>query len=125
MLLQSHDGQVSLLPALPAAWANGSVKGIKARGNFTVDMIWKKGKLVQGKIVSVIGGVCKLRTNEPVKIIEVRSTDEHNANALQTMYGKPPYQKNENAKLAEVDTSKGYIISFKTEKGKTYTVIPL
>jgi alpha-L-fucosidase 2 len=125
MLLQSHDGQVSLLPALPAAWANGSVNGIKARGNFTVDMIWKKGKLVQGKIVSVIGGVCKLRTNEPVKIIEVRSTDEHNANALQTMYGKPPYQKNENAKLAEVDTSKGYIISFKTEKGKTYTVIPL
>jgi alpha-L-fucosidase 2 len=125
MLLQSHDGQVSLLPALPRAWGKGFVKGIKARGNFTIDITWNNGKLVQSKIVSVIGGICKLRTNEPVKVIEVKSMDNAGANALQTMYGKPPYQKNDNAKLAEVDTSKGYIISFKTEKGKTYTIIPL
>jgi alpha-L-fucosidase 2 len=125
MLLQSHDGQVSLLPALPRAWGKGFVKGIKARGNFTIDITWNNGKLVQSKIVSVIGGICKLRTNEPVKVIEVKSMDNAGLNALQTMYGKPPYQKNDNAKLAEVDTSKGYIISFKTEKGKTYTIIPL
>ncbi|MCW3087534.1 MAG: glycoside hydrolase family 95 protein, partial [Sediminibacterium sp.] len=70
MLLQSHDGQVSLLPALPSAWKNGSVKGIKARGNFTVDITWKDGKLLSSRILSGIGGTCNLRTNERVKIIE-------------------------------------------------------
>ncbi len=125
MLLQSHDGQVSLLPALPNAWKNGSVKGIKARGNFTVDISWQNGKLLQSKIVSALGGDCRVRTNEPVKVIETGSSADNGSNELQTMYGKPPYQKNANAKLVEVNSLKGYVINFKTEKGKTYTIVPL
>ncbi|MDB5211243.1 MAG: Alpha-L-fucosidase [Sediminibacterium sp.] len=124
MLLQSHDGQISLLPALPTAWKNGFVKGIKARGNFTIDINWKDGKLSRGKIVSLLGGSCRLRTNEPVRIVEARATADAAANELQTVYGKPPYEKNTNAKLVEINNSKGYIIDFKTEKGKTYTIIP-
>lgn len=125
MLLQSHDGQVSLLPALPSVWSNGSVKGIKARGNFTVDINWKNGRLVSGKLYSVLGGSCRLRTNEPVKVIEVKQSANIMTNPLQTVYGRPPYKKNAAARLVSIDTSKGYIIDFKTEKGKTYTVIPL
>jgi alpha-L-fucosidase 2 len=125
MLLQSHDGQISLLPALPNAWRSGSVKGIKARGNFKIDIQWKDGKILQGKIVSLLGGNCRLRTNEPVKIVEVNASSNTGTNELQTAYGKPPYEKNPDAKLTAVNNSKGYIIDFKTEKGKTYTVVPL
>lgn len=122
MLLQSHDGMISLLPALPAAWKDGSIKGIKARGNFTVDMEWKEGKLTKGKIYSVIGGTCRLRTNERVKLAGASVTNA--GNELLTAYGKPPYQKNANARLIELNDSTGYIVNFKTEKGKTYTIVP-
>ena len=52
MLLQSTEEEITLLPALPDAWQNGEVKGLKARGGFTVDIKWAKGKLVAYKIVS-------------------------------------------------------------------------
>jgi alpha-L-fucosidase 2 len=73
MLLQSHNGEISLLPALPAAWKNGYVKGIKARGNFTLSINWKNGKLAQAKIYSGNGGVCRVSSLQPVKVIEVKS----------------------------------------------------
>ncbi|MES2829246.1 MAG: glycoside hydrolase family 95 protein [Bacteroidota bacterium] len=65
MLVQSHAGEIQLLPALPAAWANGSVNGLKARGNFEItEMQWKGGKLSKLVIKSLSGGACKLRTKE-------------------------------------------------------------
>ncbi len=60
MLLQSHTGTIQLLPALPIAWKNGSIKGICARGGFVVDMQWHDGQLVECKMFSKNGGTCKV-----------------------------------------------------------------
>jgi len=69
MLLQSHAGEIHLLPALPKAWATGSVKGLKARGNLTVDMEWKDGKVTKYRIASPEPRDVKVRVNGETKTI--------------------------------------------------------
>jgi alpha-L-fucosidase 2 len=61
MFIQSQLGFIQLLPALPSAWKEGSIKGFCARGGFVIDMDWKDGKLTKLKIYSKNGGLCKLR----------------------------------------------------------------
>jgi alpha-L-fucosidase 2 len=61
MLMQSHEGEINLLPALPKAWPTGSVKGLRARGNFIVDIEWKDGRLVTATVHSLSRNLCRLR----------------------------------------------------------------
>lgn len=61
MLLQSQEGELRLLPALPRDWPNGHVEGLRARGGFVVAMDWRNGDLERVAVRSVLGGECRLR----------------------------------------------------------------
>jgi len=74
MLLQSHAGEVELLPALPRAWPEGSVKGLRARGNLTVDIEWKAGKVTRYHIASPERREIKVRINGETKTITARKS---------------------------------------------------
>ena len=69
MLLQSHLDEIHLLPALPKAWPDGSVRGLRARGGFTVDIDWRDGKVSHYRIASPEPQEVKLRSNGKTKII--------------------------------------------------------
>jgi alpha-L-fucosidase 2 len=68
MLLQSHRPYLELLPALPDAWQQGSVEGLRARGGFEVDIRWDKGQLAEAKITSLQGTACVLRCNSRILV---------------------------------------------------------
>ena len=97
MLLQSHLGNVHLLPALPDAWASGEIKGLRARGGFEVTMTWTNKKLKQATVQSLAGTSCTLRSNHPftVKGLSVKSKPDNG----------------------------GYIATFPTKKGSVYTIL--
>lgn len=99
MLLQSHAGEVSLLPALPKAWATGSVSGLRARGGWTVGMEWKDGRLTRATLKSAFGGTTRVRTRGG----EYRITP---ADGVKVGSGDP------------------HVLEFEAKRGRAYTVEP-
>lgn len=87
MLMQSYDDFIYLLPALPAVWKEGSVKGLVARGGFVVDIDWKDGKLIKAAIHSPNGGLCKVRSNTPLKGKDLKKRKDDGLYELSTKAG--------------------------------------
>jgi alpha-L-fucosidase 2 len=99
MLMQSHMGHIHPLPALPDTWSTGSIRGMRARGGFEVDMQWKAGLLTKASIRSDKGTMCKVRSSVPVTV------------------------KNRGRKIKTDEIEKG-IITFRTEEGREYMIVP-
>ena len=98
MLLQSQTGALHLLPALPAAWPCGSVKGLRGRGAYTVDIDWDKGTLTTATVRAGMDGTCTVLSAKPLKVNGVRSRSTHDGAFWKT--------------------------TFAAKAGNTYTLIP-
>lgn len=122
MLLQSHDGAVHLLPALPDKWAEGKVKGLVARGGFVVDMDWNGVQLNTAKIHSRIGGNLRLRSYVPLKGEGLKPASGTNPNPLfrQAAIKEPLVSKEINPQYPVIPRVYEYDLA--TEAGKYYVV---
>ena len=99
MLLQSHDGEIHLLPALPKAWPTGHVKGLRARGGFEVGTSWKNGEIAAAAIRSLRGEECRVRAQKP---LVVKADD----------------------RTIKANRPESSLIVFQTEAGKEYSLTP-
>lgn len=77
MLLQSHEDELHLLPALPSAWPNGEVKGLRARGGFIIDLIWHDGAVKTLRLHSLLGHSCRIRIGNEVETFKTNKGESY------------------------------------------------
>lgn len=125
MLLQSHDGAIHFLPALPDGWKIGSISGLRARGGFDiVSLEWKDGKVSRLVIKSNLGGNCRLRI--PNKLngnnFQLKTATGENSNSF---YQSDPVSDpiiSSSAKINKINIKESLLYDFPTQAGKTYTL---
>lgn len=98
MLLQSHLSEISILPALPSAWQEGNVTGLRARSGFELDIAWKSGRMTQATVRSLNGRLCRLRTPMPIAVNGMQAHSRKDGN--------------------------GYVTELQIEKGRMVTIRP-
>ena len=125
MLLQSHDGAVHLLPALPSDWSKGEVKGLRARGGFIVDQQWSNGQLQRAVIQSTIGGMLRLRSYVPLQGKDLTEASGECPNPLlQPALIKTPLRSTELHDFQPLPLQRVYEYDLDTKAGLTYTITP-
>ena len=123
MLVQSHDGAVHLLPALPEEWREGSVSGLRARGGFIVDEQWSGGQLQKAVIKSTVGGTLRLRSYVPLKAKGLKKAQGDCPNPLMASATiREPLQSPELKNVTKSMLKDVYEYDLETAPGKSYTV---
>ncbi|MGL6160424.1 glycoside hydrolase family 95-like protein [Microbulbifer sp.] len=125
MLVQSHDGAIHLLPALPDAWPDGSVKGLVTRGGFVVNMSWKEGAVESLEVTSRLGGNCRLRLHSPLRpaqSLELREpgSESTNPNPFFSVPATAAPVISPLASLQKVILPDTKLIEFSTTAGESY-----
>ena len=122
MLLQTQNGAIDILPALPDEWANGNISGLRAYGGFEVSIIWKSNKVQQITIKSNLGGNCRIRVPNEVAMAAtklVKDTDNNSNTFFSTETIKQPLIS-PSAQINDIILKKTYMYDFETQAGKTY-----
>ena len=129
MLVQSHAGFLHVLPALPTAWTDGEVKGLRARGGFEItDMQWKDGKVVSLKVKSTLGGNLRLRTGSALKMANgtaLATATGDNSNPLMQPYLMPDPIVADPSKIPATKLPDTYLYDIPTTAGQEIELIDL
>lgn len=123
MLLQSYDGYIYLLPALPDALPSGSVKGLKARGGFEIDMDWKNFKLTKLVVKSALGGNARIKVAKDLNLrskTKIASAKGENSNEYYLVNSIKTPLKSNKSELKGFVVPETEMFDFKTEKGGVY-----
>ncbi len=124
MLMQSHDGTVHVLPALPDCWADGRVKGLVARGGFIVDMEWADGRLKSLKVKSGLGGNLRIRTASPLRLRRgLKVAEGENPNPFYKVPSVPEPLVSEKASLILVENVPTVVYDIDTRPGREYVFV--
>ena len=125
MLVQSHDGAIFVLPALPAVWKDGSIKGIRVRGGFEIEsMEWKNGEIYKLVIKSNLGGNCRIRSYAKLKAEGKTSLKIAKGENQNPFYQTPEIKKpliSDKAALKNVKLKNTFIYDIETKAGEKYT----
>lgn len=127
MLLQSHDGSVFVLPALPDKWNKGKVKGLVARGGFVTDIEWENGKIKHLKIKSVLGGNLRIRTSTPLKVVNgepIKVAEGKNTNPFYKVSDIPQPIVSVKANLSLPSIPRTQLYDVSTKAGEEYVFLP-
>ena len=121
MLIQSHDGAVHLLPAIPDVWHTGSVSGIVARGGFEVSMNWKEGTVSKVAVLSKLGGNLRIRSYAPLKGKNLKKAEGSNTNSLLNPIVGAKALVSKEASLKGFLLREIYEYDIQTKAGKVYS----
>ena len=126
MLLQSHDGAIHFLPALPDEWKNGEITGIRTPGGFEVSFVWENARVTRIEIKSTLGGNCRIRVPNAVALSEGKPLISASGENPNPFFDTPKIKDpliSASAKLNMVILKPTLLFDFDTHAGKTYTLI--
>ncbi|AZA53391.1 glycosyl hydrolase family 95 catalytic domain-containing protein [Chryseobacterium sp. G0201] len=124
MLLQSYDGYLYILPALPDALPNGNIKGLKARGGFEIDIEWENSQLKKLTVKSTLGGNCRIRIAKNINLkskTQLKKSTGENPNEYYQINSIKAPLVSEKAELKGFPVPETQVFDFNTEKGNIYT----